>query len=355
MFRAKFNNVRIEAYSFDRPPHKVTTAEIEDRLTPQYKKFGIPVGTLEKLSGINNRHMYDRGTLPSDIATLAAKAVMAKSGIDPKEIGAIFNCSVSRDYFEPATAILVHKNLGLPETVMAMDITNACIGFSNGMITMSNLIESGVIRAGLIVAGENLGFIMDNTFKKLAESNGEMTRDRFIKTLPTFTLGSGAVAMILAHKDIATQNHRYIGSVSRSASQHAELCIGNGDFHAHMDTSQLDPLMSTDSAKLISSANKLGARTWPDFSEAMGWKSEEIDHVVCHQVGKQVNEAFYKSQGLPHDREHIVYNDYGNLVSAAMPAALIAAAENNKFMAGDKILLTAYGSGLNCTFSGLVW
>jgi len=49
---------------------------------------------------------------------------------------------------------------------MSMDISNACMGFSNGMIVMANLIESGVLKAGLVVTGENVSRITDATLKK---------------------------------------------------------------------------------------------------------------------------------------------------------------------------------------------
>lgn len=355
MFALKFKNVCIESFAFNRPPHKVSTAEIEDRLSVQYKHYKVPFGTLENLSGIKNRHFFDKGTRPSQIATKAAKMALEKCEIKPEDLGAVFNCSVTRDFFEPATAVLVHQNLGCRESTMAMDITNACIGFSNGMQLMANLIESGVIKAGLITSGENMAPITDTTFEKLmADTEHRIPRSEFAKMLPTFTLGSGGVAMVLCHQDLAKQNHRFYASLARSASQHADLCVGNGDF-CFMQPEGLDPLMETDSKKLISSAAKLGKRTWPEFSEFSGWGVNDLDHIVCHQVGKQVNKSFYDTQGLPHDREHTVYEDYGNLVSAAMPSALINAAENNSFMTGDKILLTAYGSGLNTIFSGLVW
>lgn len=355
MFNVRFNNVCIESLAFNRPPIRVTTNEIEDRLADVYKKFKVPIGTLEKLSGIQARHFFEKGTPPSEIATGAAKTALERCEIEAKDLGAVFNCSVTRDYFEPATSILVHKNIGCKEEVMGLDITNACIGFSNGMMLMANLIESGVIKAGLITSGENMAPITDTTFDKILGPEGEnLTRGQFAKMLPTFTLGSGGVAMVMCHRDISVHKHRYFASHARSASQHADLCIGNGDF-CFMQPEGLDPLMETDSKLLISSAAKLGARAWPNFSELTSWSAEDLDHIVCHQVGKQVNESFYGSQGLPHDREHVVYPEFGNLVSAAMPSAFADAAEQNKYMTGDKILLTAYGSGLNTVFSGVIW
>jgi 3-oxoacyl-[acyl-carrier-protein] synthase-3 len=265
----------------------------------------------------------------------------------------VFNCSVTRDYFEPATGVIVHQNLGLPETVMAMDITNACVGFSNGMFMLANLIESGVVKAGIVTTGENLGPITEATINQMI-AREDMGREELLRMMPTFTLGSGAVAAVLCHSSIASTSHRLIGSVCRSASQFSDLCVGNGDF-CYLQQIGLNPIMTTDSQKLISSAAKLGARTWEVMQELVGWSADDVDHIFCHQVGKQVNRSFYEVQGLDIEKEFTVYQDYGNLVSAALPSALFTAAEQGLMEEGDKLLLTGYGSGLNSIFSGIVW
>ena len=353
MFSSLFSDVHIECFGMHLPEYQLSTLEIEDRLAPIYKKHFVPAGTLEKLSGISSRGIFSEKEKPSDIATKAAKDAIEDLGFEADHIGAIFNCSVTRDYFEPATSVIVHKNLGFEEKVMAMDITNACIGFSNGMLLMANMIQSGVIKAGLICSGENMVHITDGTFKRLLEGES-VGRKEFIKTLPTFTLGSGAVAMVLCHSSIATRTHRLVGLAARSASQHMDLCIGNGDF-CFMQDMGIFPLMDTDSKRLISSAAKLGSRTWQDASEVLHWSKDDINHIFCHQVGKQVNGNFYDTVGLPIEKEYTVYQTYGNLVSAALPSALITGAREGLLKQGDKALLMGFGSGLNSIFSGIEW
>jgi acyl-CoA:acyl-CoA alkyltransferase len=353
MLSFTFKHVCIESYGLELAPNQVSSAEIEDRLAPLYQKLQIPFGTLEKLSGIQSRHFYDREVRPSQIATRVAKEAVDKAGVDRGHIKALFNCSVTRDFFEPATAVLIHRNLGFPEDTMALDITNACIGFSNGMMLMANLIESGVLKAGVVVSGETLAHITDSSMERLVEQD-HITRDDLLKMLPTFTLGSGAAAMVLCHDSIATKSHRLVGSVARSASEYNELCIGNADFCFHQ-SGDLNPLMRTDSHPLMAAAAKLGARAWQDASQLLNWGVDDIDHIFCHQVGRQVNEGFYRTMGLPMEKEHTVYQRYGNMVSAALPSALITYANENTLQAGDKILLTAFGSGLNAMFTGLVW
>ncbi|NLF25156.1 MAG: 3-oxoacyl-ACP synthase III, partial [Deltaproteobacteria bacterium] len=346
-------HVCIESYALELAPNEVSSSEIEDRLAPLYEKLHVPFGTLARLSGIKSRHFYDRDVTPSQVATNVARLALDRAGFGSEHVGALFNCSVTRDYFEPATAVLVHRNLGLSEDTMAMDISNACIGFSNGMMVLASMIESGVTKAGVIVSGETLTGITDCSMKRLVEED-HIDREALLKTLPTFTLGSGAAAMVLCHDSIATKGHKIVGAAARSASQFNDLCKGNADF-CFFHNGDFNPLMETDSHPLMAAASKLGARTWQDASEVLGWSAADIDHIFCHQVGRQVNEGFYKTMGLPMDKEHTVYQSYGNMVSAAMPSALITHAEDNVLQKGQKVLLTAFGSGLNAIFTGLIW
>lgn len=349
----KFSRVCVESYALNLPQQAVSSAEIEDRLGEIYKRLEIPFGTLEKLSGVKSRYLWAPDESPSKVGTVAAKEALEMSGIPLDQFGVLFNCSVSRDFFEPATATLVHRNLGFPQTAMAMDITNACIGFSNGLLMVANLIESGVIKAGLIVSGENVGRIVDNSIKSLL-SRKDLTREQLLKILPTFTLGCGATAFILCDESISKGKHKLVAGTALSATEFNDLCNGNGDFCVHQ-AEDLNPIMHTESALLISSAAKLGGQMWKKTSEWVGWSREDLNHIFCHQVGKQVGEAFYREMNLPIEKEFIVYKQMGNMVSAALPAAFVTGARERGFNSGDKILFTAFGSGLNSIFTCIQW
>lgn len=349
----RFSKVYLESFGTEFPDLALSSVEIEDRLAPLYERLKIPAGTLEKLSGVKSRYMWKRGTLPSVGASKACSMALEGCSIPRDKIGAIINCSVSRDYFEPATACLVHQNIGLSERAIAFDVSNACIGFSNGLMTVAQMIESGAIEAGIIVSCETVAVLVDATMKALT-TDQTIDRDRLLRLLPTFTLGCGAVAWVLCNESLARSGHRYIGSVTRSRTEHSDLCIGNVDYQMS-DTSDFDPLMNTESAKLMASAAKLGGQLFKDFSEAFGWSREDVDHLFCHQVGKQVNEAFYREVGLDIKKEYTIYQQYGNLVSAALPTAVTMGAKAKPLSSGEKVLLTAYGSGLNSIFSGFIW
>ena len=72
-------------------------------------------------------------------------------------------------------------------------------------------------------------------------------------------------------------------------------------------------------------------------------------------MGRQVNEAFYREMGLDFDKDFAIYKRYGNMVSVALPAALAIGVDEKDIQPREKVLLTAFGSGLNTRFLGFEW
>ena len=87
-------------------------------------------------------------------ATWACRKVIESSGVDPNRIGIICNTSVWRDYLEPGMAVCIQHELGLPASCINMDVTNACVGMVNGMLTVATMIEAGVVDYALVVDAE---------------------------------------------------------------------------------------------------------------------------------------------------------------------------------------------------------
>lgn len=349
----RFENVYIQALACHLPTNKISSSELEDQIAPLYERLQIPFGTLERLSGVGSRYLWENTVRPSEAATIAATKALEQLPFDRKEIGALFNCSVTRDFFEPATATIVHRNVGLTEKAFALDITNACVGFSNGISILGNMIESGVVKAGLLVSGESVTKIIENCVATI-KKDPNISRDQLLRIVPTLTLGSGAVAYVLCHKSLATTSHRVVGAVASTASEFNDLCAGNADYAMFQD-GEVDPVMETEASKLIASGGVLGGRTWREASEWLGWGRDDVDHVFCHQVGKQLNEAWYKEVGLDHRKEFTIYRTHGNMVSAALPTALCIGAEEKPVREGDKVVLLGFGSGLQSIFTGVIW
>ncbi len=337
----KFKNVVIQSLIAIDPPIRVTSIEIEKQLKATFDRLGIRDNLLEEVSGIGARRFWEKGTMPSDAATLAAEKALDDAGIDRGKIGVIINTSVCRDYLEPSTACIVHGNLGLSENCLNFDVGNACLAFLNGMDIASRMIERAEIEYALIVDGESSRPITEATVKRLLEP--DVNAEQFRAEFASLTLGSGAAAMILARKELAPQGHPYLGSVSRSATEFNKLC------HGQMDR------MVTDTRILLSEGLKLASKTFQAAKIAFGWVASELDQFVIHQVSKVHTDSLVKLLGLDPDKVHAIYPEMGNIGPASVPIVLAKAVELGRIRRGDRVALLGIGSGLNCSMAEIVW
>ena len=333
----RFDDVVIASLTSVHAPHRVTTAELEGRLN--LPRLGLLPGTLEALSGITARRFFDPGAKPSDAATRAAE--LALEGIDRDRVGLLINTSVCRDYVEPSTASLVHGNLGLPGACSSFDLSNACLGFLDGMALAARLISFGDVEYALVVDGEAARFVVEKTIDRLTQpdSNPQSLRDN----LATLTLGSGAAAAVLTRREHAPEGHQFTGIVRRAASQYNHLCRGQVDW------------MTTDATGLLAAGVELGAQTWQLAEQQLDWTLDRLDHAVMHQVSKVHTESIAQALGLPLERVPVIYKEHGNVGPASVPMTLVEADREGRVRRGDRIALMGIGSGLNCAMAEVIW
>lgn len=305
-------------------------------------RLQIPKGVIEGLTGIKERRFFGPGATPSEVATLAAKKVIEESGIDPNSIGCLINTSVCRDYLEPSVACLVHGNLKLSPHCLNYDVTNACLGFLNGMNNIIMMIETGLIQYGLIVDGENSREVVEATLNRLQAPN--LTKDEFFDNFATLTLGSGAVAMLLAHRDVCPKGHRVNGFANLAATEHSHLTYGQRDH------------MKTDALGLLNAGAELAGRAWKVAAEELdNWSDEAIDLYAPHQVSVSHMEAVRKVLGISREKVFLNLFTLGNMGPAAIPITMKMAEEQGRLKRGDHVALLGIGSGLNCAGMSITW
>jgi 3-oxoacyl-[acyl-carrier-protein] synthase-3 len=322
-------------------PERVSSEDIESRLEPALKRMGIPRGILKKLTGIESRLMFAPSLLPSDGAVQAAQKVIENTGINPSDLGVIVNTSVCRDPGDISTAGVVHQKLELAEDCMSFDVGNACLGFMNGMDLVATMIERGQTDHGMVVDCENTHFAQLETIKRLLDPR--MTWSVFRENFATLTLGSGAAAMILSRATGVAREHRFLGGVTMAATQHCKLC-----------TAQVDQMI-TNTKKLFHHGLELGLKTWELAREVLGWRIEDLDQFIIHQVGKAHTEKFARTLGVPLNKIFKLYPDHGNIGPAGVPIAFSKLVESDILEDGDRIALMGIGSGINCSMAELVW
>lgn len=343
-----YSSVCLDSFGYALPPRVLTSEEIEERLAPVYKRLKLPVGRLELMSGIKERRLWEPGTRPSHGAALAGREVLEKSNISAKEVDCLIFTSVSRDMMEPATASFVHNLLGLPNSCLIFDISNACLGFLDGMLMLANMIELGQVKNGLVVSGETAEELVDSTITTLL-NNKELNRKSIKPAFASLTIGSGSMALFMRRSGVGEKNCLKLRHGAWcSNTDHSDLCHGDS---IGADTT----LMATDSEELLQRGVETAAMTWQKFSSKEGWSGEEIDTFFCHQVGSAHARLLFETLKLDSRKNFETLRTLGNVGSVSAPITMAMAMEEEVFFPGRKGALLGIGSGINCLMLGVEW
>ncbi len=319
-------------------PVVVTSDELDARLEDTYARVGLRPGMLEKLAGIHERRWWSEGVTFADGAAMAGEKALADSGVDPARVGLMVNTSVSRAHLEPSTAVGVHHAIGLPSSCQNFDVSNACLGFVNGMQLAAAMIDTGQIDYALVVNGEDARTIHESTIARLNRPTS--TAREVLSQFASLTLGSGAAAMVLGRADAHPEGHRVVGGVTRAASEHHELCVGDVDE------------MHTDTKGLLDAGLDLSAALWDDAADQFDW-ADGMDSYVIHQISQVHTQALCARLGIDPERVPRTFPTRGNIGPASVPTTLAAQAETLE--AGQRVLLMGIGSGLNASCLELAW
>lgn len=314
-----------------------TSEEFDAIIGDSYTRNGLRPGMLAKLAGISERRWWPEGTSFVDGAIEAGSKAIAEAGVDPNRIGLLVNTSVSRENLEPSVSVGIHHALGMPTSCLNFDITNACLGFVNGIQLAATMIDSGQIDYALVVDSEGSRKPQENTLGRLSSETA--TADDILREFATLTLGSGAAAMVLGRASEHPDGHRVVGGVSRAATWHHELCVGDFD------------QMRTDTTGLLNGGMELAGDLWKDAADEFDWT--DMDRYIVHQVSQVHTQKTSEKLELPIDRIPLTFPLLGNVGPAAVPITL--AKEVDSLNRGDRVLLMGIGSGLNMTCMEIDW
>jgi len=398
----KYSRVHMESIGYELPPVVVTSDDLESRLMPMYDTLHIAPGQIEALTGITERRWWEEGHILSDGAATAARKALEQSNVKAGDIEALVYTGVCRENFEPATACAVAAQLGIKDDANIYDISNACLGVMNGIIDIANRIELKQIRAGMVVSCETSREIVEIMIERMLK---DKTMDMFSRSLATLTGGSGAAAVLLTDGSFDNgQTHKLLGGANRSAPEYHKLCrwgvtlspvalgelmfspdkllaaidqvmepdalpsvvkeIMNSDkippSLASMMPSEklpdaLSEFMSTDSVAVLTHGAKLGVKTWGSFLTKMGWARDQVDKVICHQVGEGHRDTILRELGIDPAKDFSTFKYLGNIGTVSVPLTAAIAEQRHFLKPGDRVSFLGIGSGLNCLMLGWEW
>ncbi|MFI9808608.1 3-oxoacyl-ACP synthase III family protein [Streptomyces sp. NPDC052301] len=316
------------------PRLEVTSQELQEQITTA-SGLRLPARMLERVTGIVSRRAVTEGEYASTLAVRAARTALARAGLTPYDVDLLVFASATRDMAEPATAHVVQAELGC--RAHALDVTNACNSFVNGIDTARAMILAGRARRALVVTGET-----PSRAVRRAPSGPDQLRDGFAG----YTFGDAGAAVVLEAVDrggildVDTETHSehwHVGGIFGGGSRHPR-----GDEHTYF---------RGDGAELREVFEKVGTSVLDRMRERTGLAWGDFRHILVHQVTVPYLERFVEVTGVPRDRLVVTVPELGNMAGATLGVQLDRVHEG--LLPGDRVLFVGLGGGVS--IMTMVW
>ena len=280
---------------------------------------------IRQRTGVATRTRATEEQSMMDLAVEASKEAIAKSGVDPNEIGAVILATISFPYQTPSGASLLSELVGAHDAA-AYDISAACAGYCYGIAQADALVRSGLCKYVLVVGAEKLSDFISPT-------------DRTI----SFLLGDGAGAAIVGASD-----HPGISKTIWGADGSSWDKVGmTGSILDFRDGKTPWPTLTQEGQTVFRWAVWEMSKVAKQALDAAGIEASDLSALIMHQANLRIIDEFAKQMKLP-DTVVIAKDivDTGNTSAASVPLAMHRILEEKKVASGGFALQIGFGAGL---------
>jgi 3-oxoacyl-[acyl-carrier-protein] synthase-3 len=309
---------------------------------------GEVVEKFKQITGIGERRYTTDELNASDIGSLAAKAAITDSGIDPETIdqlivahnfGNVMKHTIQTDAV-PSLASHIKHALGIRNAnCIAYDILFGCPGWVQGVIQADAFFKAGIAKKALIIGTETLSRVLDM-----------YDRDSMI-------FSDGAGAAIVEYKETGDNGQ---GLLSAAVQTHTleEVDYINMGMSYYPDSDPHIRYIKMKGRKVYEYAMKYVPSAMKDCLEKSGVEIHELKKVFIHQANEKMDEGIIKRMyqlfGISKHPENVMpmsIHWLGNSSVATIPTLydLVRKEQvvSHKLYPGDVIMFASVGAGMN--------
>ena len=288
-------------------------------------------------TGIKERRILkEKGKGTSFLAINAAKDLLSKSKIDPKDIELVIVATATPDMQAASTSAYVASKIGATEA-FSFDLESACSSFLFGMSTASSYIESGKYKKVLLIGADMNSSMIDYT-------------DR--TTCIIFGDGAGAVLFEPNDEGLGLKDE-YLRS-DGNGREFLQVAAGGSILPASLDTiKNKQHFVHQDGRTVFKYAVSRMADVSEKILERNNLTKEDIAWLAPHQANNRIIEATANRMDLDMDKVMVNIHKYGNTTSATLP--LLLCDYETKLRKGDNIIFVAFGGGFSWGAIYLKW
>lgn len=312
------------------PEYRLTNAELETMMDTTDEWIQTRTGIKER------RILKGEGKGSSDIAVEAVKLLLAKRGIDAKEIEMVICATTTPDMQFPATANVICDKAGMTNA-WGYDVNAACSGFIFALTVGAQFIETGKHKKVIVVGVDKMSSIMNY-------------EDRTTSII--FGDGGGAVLL-----EPNTDGYGIIDSILRTD--------GSGRVFLHQKAggsvkpATIETVMNKEhyvyqeGQAVFKFAVKNMADVAAEIMERNGLTAENVAWLVPHQANKRIINATADRMQLPAEKVMMNIERFGNTTNGTLPLCLWE--WESRLKKGDNIVLAAFGGGFTWGSTYIRW
>lgn len=288
-------------------------------------------------TGIKERRILkEKGKGTSFLAIQAAKDLIRKRHIDPKEIELVIVATATPDMKAASTAAFTATQIGATNA-FSFDLEAACSSFLFGMSVASSYIESGKYKKVLLIgADKNSSFI-----------NYE---DR--ATCIIFGDGAGAVMFEPNHEGLGLQDE--LLRSNGEGRQFLQATHGGSSYPITADTfKEGKHYVFQEGRTVFKNAVFNMADVTARIMERNNITTNDISWLAAHQANKRIIEATANRVSLDASKVMMNIHKYGNTTSATLP--LLLNDYETQLKKEDKVIFAAFGGGFTWGSIYLKW
>lgn len=336
------------------PPHVQSNADFAQHVfyTEERQALNTPpqevVEKFKQITGIQERRYTTHDLNASDIGSLAARAALADSSIDPEQLDQVIVAhnfgNVIKDTIQtdavPSLASHIKHSLGIKNPgCVAYDILFGCPGWLQGLIQADAFFKAGIAKKALIIGTETLSRVIDM-----------YDRDSMI-------FSDGAGAAVVEYLETGPGGAGILGAAAQS---HA---LDQVDF-INMGTSyypESDPAIryiKMKGRKVYEYAMKFVPAAMKHCLEKSGVEIGQVKKVFIHQANEKMDDGIikklYQLYGIRDVPENIMpmsIHWLGNSSVATVPTLFDLVRrkdiDGHELSEGDIILFASVGAGMN--------
>ncbi|MCD7983048.1 MAG: ketoacyl-ACP synthase III [Desulfovibrio sp.] len=281
-------------------------------------------------TGIKQRRKLADTENASDLGLVAARRALDEAGVAEDELTHIIAATCTPDMLSPSVACILAGKLGAGP-VMAFDFSAACSGFLYGLSICRGMLAQ--------TPDARILFVCTEALTRRVNWSDRATCVLFGDAATACVLTASADKALAGVEDVICQS---------DGNQRDLITVGGGTTCRYGLGQPVDEnfFITMQGRETYKHAVRQMVRVCEQILARNSLSIDDVNLFVPHQANMRIIEAVGSRLNVDGNRVFTNVDKYGNTSSASIPLALHEAHAAGRIKPGDRVLMTAFGSGL---------